>query len=129
MDNIFLIGYCSEGTDRDRSCSGDSAGLRGFRGARRMTQQSTQDQELSWIPETTGPIIVHGAGQTEGKNGNQQEEVSDQPNTQKEGYLSIPKAIVTSSSADTITGALKWRLKLLFLDFNPFLIIHQIIIS
>ncbi|CAO1416546.1 unnamed protein product [Diamesa tonsa] len=105
-----VSGYCSsfEGADRDRSCSGDSAGLR-YRPppTRRMyQQQSTTDQEptpLSWIPESTGPIIVHGTETEEGT-----EETAELSNSvpQDEGFLGVPISIVTSSSSDTLTGSI-----------------------
>ncbi|CAO1412033.1 unnamed protein product [Diamesa serratosioi] len=101
-----VSGYCSsfEGADRDRSCSGDSAGLR-YRPppTRRMyQQQSTTDQEstpLSWIPESTGPIIVHGI---------ETEETAEMSNSvpQDEGFLGVPISIATSSSSDTLTGSI-----------------------
>jgi len=97
---ILILGYCSEGADRDRSLSGDSAGLR-FRGSRRIVQQqSTTDDGLSWIPEGTGPIIVHESHAIP-----QAELVHENvPNKQEEGYLAIPKTIAASNSADTLTG-------------------------
>ncbi|XP_052565795.1 ras-specific guanine nucleotide-releasing factor 2-like isoform X2 [Culex pipiens pallens] len=56
-----VSGYCSEGADRDRSMSGDSAGLR-FRGSRRgyASHQGSEQETLSWIPEQAGPVIIHG---------------------------------------------------------------------
>lgn len=42
------IGYCSEGHDRDRSMSGDSAGLRFF--GRGLNQQSSLDDPSVWMP-------------------------------------------------------------------------------
>lgn len=107
----ILSGYCSEGADRDRSMSGDSAGLR-FRPSRRMySQQSTQDQDtgLPWIAETVTTemteveinpevtTIIHSTDI---------EEVVETNNNvpQEEGFLGVPSSasISTSGSADTL---------------------------
>uniref|UniRef100_A0A1B0DLE7 Uncharacterized protein n=1 Tax=Phlebotomus papatasi TaxID=29031 RepID=A0A1B0DLE7_PHLPP len=104
-----VSGYCSEGADRDRSMSGDSAGLR-LKGSRRMLQQqSTQEEGLSWIPEASGPVIVQEQEVEEATT----VEVEPQPqpaeesvnvtNAQDDSFLAIPQTIATSSSADTLT--------------------------
>jgi hypothetical protein len=128
-----VSGYCSEGADRDRSMSGDSVGLR-YRSLRRYTQQSNPDQEsLSWIPETTGPIIIHGTTYHEKidednhveadltgsetstalptptiTTQSQSQHQINQP--QDDSYLVIPKTMAVSSSSDTLTGMLALKL-------------------
>ncbi|XP_055685566.1 ras-specific guanine nucleotide-releasing factor 2-like [Lutzomyia longipalpis] len=107
-----VSGYCSEGADRDRSMSGDSAGLR-LKGSRRMLQQqSTQEDAggLSWIPEASGPVIVHEqeiegttAVDVEPLPPPPTEETTNVTNTQDDAFLAIPQTIATSSSADTLT--------------------------
>lgn len=96
-----VSGYCSEGADRDRSMSNDSTGLR-FKGSRRMLQQqSTQEEGLSWIPECSGPIIVHEEQQQEEY---EKEEIEVTVTaTQDDAYLA-PPTVATSSSSDTLTG-------------------------
>jgi hypothetical protein len=105
----FLSGYCSEGADRDRSMSGDSAGLR-FRPSRRMySQQSTQDQDtgLPWIAETVTTemtevevspevtTIIHST--------DIEETIETNNNVQQvEGFLGVPSSISASGSADTL---------------------------
>ncbi|XP_058822147.1 ras-specific guanine nucleotide-releasing factor 1-like isoform X2 [Topomyia yanbarensis] len=116
-----VSGYCSEGADRDRSMSGDSAGLR-FRGSRRgyASHQSSEQETLSWIPEQVGPVIIHGTHHHEGSQDEKptspkvdsthmqsksQQEIHPQP--QDDSYLVIPKAMAGSSSSDTIAEAAK----------------------
>lgn len=121
-----VSGYCSEGADRDRSLSCDSTGTR-FRGSRRLfQQQSTQEEGLSWIPESNG---THTMMQSKILNDKNQDSIisvisniadSSSPTTnattesspdgkqsdaqKNEGFLSIPKTtIATSCSTDTLT--------------------------
>lgn len=125
-DAPFITGYCSEGADRDRSMSGDSAGLR-FRGSRRgyASHQSSEQETLSWIPEQAGPVIIHGVhhhdsggtaveekqqqspSKVDGSGGGSlqsksQHQIHVQP--QDDSYLAIPKPMAGSSSSDTLTG-------------------------
>jgi RasGEF N-terminal motif len=94
-----VSGYCSEGADRDRSLSGDSAGLR-YRPRKISNPHSTLDQEsnLTWIPEgeSCGPLISSDGVETE-----ESDEVV-QVVTVEPVYLTIPGAVTTSSSTDTI---------------------------
>ncbi|XP_062559593.1 ras-specific guanine nucleotide-releasing factor 2-like isoform X2 [Armigeres subalbatus] len=113
-----VSGYCSEGADRDRSMSGDSAGLR-FRGSRRgyTSHQGSEQETLSWIPEQVGPVIVHGAHHHDAPeekpappkvdSGHMQSKSQHQihPQPQDDSYLAIPKTMAGSSSSDTITEA------------------------
>ncbi|XP_055550871.1 ras-specific guanine nucleotide-releasing factor 2-like isoform X3 [Wyeomyia smithii] len=117
-----VSGYCSEGADRDRSMSGDSAGLR-FRGSRRgyASHQSSEQETLSWIPEQVGPVIIHGAAHHHDSKEEKQSSPAKVDNThmqsksqhqihpqpQDDSYLSIPKAMAGSSSTDTFTEAAK----------------------
>lgn len=82
-----------------------------------IDQESTP---LSWIPESTGPIIVHGTETEEGT-----EETAELSNSipQDEGFLGVPISIVTSSSSDTLTGSIsKYKL---YLNFFLILNFHQ----
>lgn len=65
-----------------------------------LDQESTP---LSWIPESTGPIIVHGI-ETEERT----EEAAEMSNyvPQEEGFLGVPISIATSISSDTLTGSI-----------------------
>lgn len=103
-----VSGYCSEGADRDRSLSCDSTGTR-YRMSRRMfTQQSTQEEGLSWIPEGTGLVITQEQPITTTRTTPDEVAVRDESNnehtsnSQSDGYLSIPTTIASSSSADTL---------------------------
>lgn len=56
---------------------------------------------MSWIPETSGQIIVHDTESIV-----EQPEISTVP--QEEGYLGVPApTIATSGSSDTLTGSLR----------------------
>jgi hypothetical protein len=57
---------------------------------------------LSWIPETTGPIIVHD------ENDHEEKEVKKNGTVpQEEGYLGVPTSIVASGSSDTLIGSIR----------------------
>jgi hypothetical protein len=93
-----VSGYCSEGADRDRSLSGDSAGLR-YRPRKISNPHSTLDQEsnLTWIPEgeSGGAAVVQDV---------ETEDTEETAETvqQEQIYLTIPRAVTTSGSTDTI---------------------------
>lgn len=96
-----VSGYCSEGADRDRSLSCDSTSTK-YRLSRRMfTQQSTQEEGLSWIPEGAGLVITHDHQYPTSDMITDVDIANEKTLLQSEGYLSIPTTIATSSSADT----------------------------
>lgn len=69
-------------------------------GKRILNNQSTNEDSLSWIPETIGSTVINEPDQ----NGTTLEESNEKPaNTQSENYLSIPSTIATSNSLDTLT--------------------------
>lgn len=53
-ENLYMIGYCSEGADRDRSMSGDSTGLALKIGSthRTVNEQYSIDDGTTWITES-----------------------------------------------------------------------------
>lgn len=102
----FLLGYCSEGADRDRSMSGDSTALRG--GSRRVLQQQSTEDGLTWIPETSIPPSNLSEISVLPKNRVEIEIHRETPGTPPADFMMNISAsttiITTSSSVDTLTG-------------------------
>lgn len=108
--NIFqsfdILGYCSEGPDRDRSLSQDSTSLKP-KGKRILTNQSTEEG-LSWIPEMCGPTIIKESEDCDINEPKSYELTTTIEITtvtsQSDNFLSIPSTtIATSNSLDTLT--------------------------
>lgn len=103
---LDLLGYCSEGPDRDRSMSQDSTSLKP-KGKRILTNQSTEEG-LSWIPEMCGPTIIKESEDCEINEPKSYEVTTTieitTATSQSDHLLSIPSTtIATSSSLDTLT--------------------------
>lgn len=103
------LGYCSEGADRDRSMSGDSAVLRGSN--RRILQQQSTEDALTWIPESSIPTSLPknlSDNIVPPKNRVEIEIHRETPGTPPPDFMMNISAsttiITTSSSVDTLTG-------------------------
>lgn len=116
MPYSLYIGYCSEGADRDRSMSGDSTGLKSKSNInRRVIQQQSTEDGLTWIPETSIPpnkmTIQSQSDNSAGVSSSNFVEIEihqETPSTPPaDNYLGISSSttiITTSSSVDTLTG-------------------------
>lgn len=105
----MVLGYCSEGADRDRSMSGDSVALRGSN--RRILQQQSTEDGLTWIPETSVPMsLPQNLSETivPPQNRVEIEIHQETPGTPPTDFMMNISAsttiITTSSSVDTLTG-------------------------
>lgn len=101
-----ILGYCSEGPDRDRSLSQDSTSLKP-KGKRILTNQSTEEG-LSWIPEMCGPTIIKESDDCDNNEPKSYEVTTTieitKATSQTDNLLSIPSTtIATSNSLDTLT--------------------------
>lgn len=116
FSNIHL-GYCSEGADRDRSMSGESTtlkmNLRMNMPVRRVLQQQSTEDGLTWIPETTIEKMQsdkHASNTTTMESGITSVEIEihrETPSTPPadSAFGHSPTTIITtSSSVDTLTG-------------------------
>lgn len=101
-----ILGYCSEGPDRDRSLSQDSTSLKP-KGKRILTNQSTEEG-LSWIPEMCGPTIIKESDDCDNNEPKSYEVTTTieitKATSQSDNLLSIPSTtIAASNSLDTLT--------------------------
>lgn len=98
-----MIGYGSEGPDRDRSFSTDSTGFKHKCGKRVLNSQLTNEEtSLSWIPESVATTVIT---EPVNKNGCSNEDNDQKPaNAQSDNLLAIPTTVIaTSNSLDTLT--------------------------
>ncbi|CAD7092815.1 unnamed protein product [Hermetia illucens] len=98
-----VSGYCSEGADRDRSFSTDSSFMR-YKSLRKVgQQQSTTEDNLEWIPEQTGPVVVQSSTEQSTATIDTVTSITESSSKADESYLSVPTTIAASSSSDTLT--------------------------